>query len=223
MENQPDRYEAFLDAVKKGDAQQVKALLSSDAHLSASRAKSGESAALLAIYYRHPELVDSLLEAGLELDIFEACAAGKLARADQILVHQPGLVNAYAPDGFTLLGLAAFFGHESLVVTLLEKGAQVNLRSHNALGVQPLHSSVANQQLGISQRLLAAGAEVNSPQQDDFTPLHEAADNGQVEMVRLLLGYGADRQARARDGSRPLDMALRKGHEGAARLLADQS
>ena len=214
-----DPNEAILEAVKKGDELQVKTLLSADPHLANARTAGGGSAVLLAIYYGHPELVDILLEAGLELDIFEACAAGKLARLDQILIRQPRLVNAYAPDGFTPLGLAAFFGYEDLVITLLDRGAQVNLRSRNALGVQPLHSSVANQRLAISERLLDAGAEVNSPQQDGITPLHEAADNGQAEMVRLLLRYGADRQARAIDGSTPLDMAKRKDRQEVVRIL----
>lgn len=106
-----DPYEALLEAVKKGDTQQVEKLLSSDPHLAWARAQSGESAALLAINYGHSELVDMLLKAGLEVDIFEASAAGKLTLVEQILIHQPGLVNTYAPDGFTPLDMAVHKGH----------------------------------------------------------------------------------------------------------------
>lgn len=214
-----DQSAVFFEAINKGDTRQVKMLLEQDPKLAQSRSPGGESAALWAVYTGHADLVESLLEAGLELDLFEAAAAGKTTRVLYILQNTPDQVNAYAPDGFTALGLAAFFGHEMLVKTLLTHGAKVNQRSRNGLGVQPLHSSVANRQLAISEALLAAGAEVNSPQQDNFTPLHEAADNGQIDMVRLLLRHGADPKAKTLDGKTALDMAAEKGHQAVVKVL----
>ncbi len=211
--------DALLQAIRDGDGAQVKTLLAADPLLAKVHAPSGESAVLLAVYTGHAELVELLLDIGLQLDLFEAAALGKVTRVVQILNEQPGLVNAYATDGFTALGLAAFFGHEMVVKTLLSHGAEVNLRSRNGLMVQPLHSSVANRQLAISETLLAAGADVNSPQQDDFTPLHEAADNGQIDMVRLLLRYGADPQAKNRNGKTSADIATAKGYPAVAKLL----
>jgi ankyrin repeat protein len=218
----PDEIHAadvLLQAIKGGDSAQVKTLLAADPSLAIFHAPTGESAVLLAVYTGHTELVKLLLDAGLQLDLFEAAALGKVTRVVQILNEQPGLVNTYATDGFTALGLAAFFGHEMVVKTLLSHGADVNLRSRNGLMVQPLHSSVANRQLAISETLLAAGADVNSPQQDDFTPLHEAADNGQIDMVRLLLHHGADPRAKNRDGKTSVDIATAKGYQAVAKLL----
>jgi|SRR5450759_1207365 ankyrin repeat protein len=217
-----DQSAVFFEAINKGDARQVKMLLEQDSNLARSRAPGGESAALWAVYTGHADLVESLMEAGLELDLFEAAAAGKTTRVLYILQNTPDQVNAYAPDGFTALGLAAFFGHEMLVKTLLTRGAEVNQRSRNGLGVQPLHSSVANRQLAISEALLAAGAEVNSPQQEDITPLHEAAGNGQLDMIRLLLHYRADPKAKTRDGKTALDMAADKGHQAVVKFLQAQ-
>jgi ankyrin repeat protein len=52
------------------------------------------------------------------------------------------------------------------------------------------------------------------------TPLHSAAANGDVELVRLLLEHAADPQTRRQDGKTPLDLARKAGHDEVAGLLA---
>ena len=60
-------------------------------------------------------MADLLIERGAVLDIFDACAAGRLERARSLLEANPSLVKGFAADGFQALGLAAFFGHPELV------------------------------------------------------------------------------------------------------------
>jgi ankyrin repeat protein len=91
-------------------------------------------------------------------------------------------------------------------------GAEVNSPSRNLLRVMPLHSAVARQSLAIARMLLAAGAEVNATQADEFTPLHEAAQNGQLEMVQLLIVYGADPAQTNKDGLTALQIAEKYQH-----------
>jgi ankyrin repeat protein len=138
-----------------------------------------------------------------------------------LLDAEPALAQAYADDGFQPLGLAAFFGHADVVNLLLERGAPVNAASRNAQRVMPLHSAVAGQHLAVAQALVAAGADVNATQTDDFTPLQGAAQNGQMEMVRLLLQAGADPGMRQRDGQSALDIAREYHHTDVAALLAE--
>ena len=211
--------QAMIEAVKAGDLAGVQTLLDGDATLVNAHAGSGESAVLLATYYGHSAVADLLVARGAELSLFEAAAVGRLERVSALAAADSALINAFSPDGFTPLGLAAFFGRAGVVDYLLARGAQVNLASRNGLKVMPLHSSVAAQNLAISQALLEHGAQVNATQQDDYTPLHEAAQNGQLEMIRLLLAHGADTAARKAGGEMPAETAQKAGHTEAAALI----
>jgi ankyrin repeat protein len=165
------------------------------------------------------EAVSVLLEADPGLDIFEAAAMGRTDVLRAELDRNPGLAVAFAPDGFTALGLACFFGHREAVKLLLDRGAQVNDASRNRMRVAPLHSALAGSDSAIADLLLAAGADVNAVQADGYTPLHEAAQNGDHAMVERLVGAGADPQARLDDGSTPAASARRAGHGPLAEWL----
>jgi ankyrin repeat protein len=215
MENE----QTFFESIQSGDLATVKKMLSSDPSLLNARSSQGLSPVLTAAYYQEPLIASWLVSQGAPLDIFEACAAGALERVQQILDVDPVLVNNFAPDGFQSLGLAAFFGHETLAGLLLERGAEPDTHSHNGMRVTPLHSAAAGQRLGIARLLVEAGADVNARSAEGFTALHSAAQNGQEELVRLLLEHGADPQASTDSGVKPADLAREKGHEDVVRML----
>jgi ankyrin repeat protein len=50
---------------------------------------------------------------------------------------------------------------------------------------------VAARNAEIVRLLIAAGADVNARQQDDFTPLMAARQNGDAEIEQMLLDAGA--------------------------------
>lgn len=209
----------FFEAIQTDDVEKVKALLAAEPALVNARTQTGISGVLLATYYNRPAIVKELLAHNGQLDIFEAAATGQIGWVATLLDEQPDRVNAIAPDGFTPLGLAAFFNRLEVVELLLARGADVNLPSQNAQHVMPLHSSVAIENIAITQALLAHGADVNATQTDDFTPLLEAAQNGQLEMVQLLVAHGADINARLSSGKTALDVAQEKGHDTVVNFL----
>jgi ankyrin repeat protein len=129
-------------------------------------------------------------------------------------------VNAFAPDGFTPVALAAFFRHPEVVKLLVDAGADLNLRSKNAQKVGPLHAAAARNDVQTLELLLLRGADPNLPQEKLARPLHSAAANGSTVAVALLLMYGADPNAATEEGERPADMARKKGHALATRLEA---
>lgn len=210
---------AFFQAIRAGDHAQVQRSLAEQPALIDARDPQGVSAPLVALYYREPAIAELLADAGARLDVFAAAALGRVETLSALLAANPALARATAPDGFSPLGLAAFFGQAEAAHLLLEAGANPNLASQNAMRVTPLHSAVAARQLAISEELLLRGADVNAAQADDFTPLHEAAQNGQLAMIELLLAHGADRTARKSDGQTPLDVAEAHGQTAAAELL----
>ena len=215
--------EEFLQSVQAGNATKVRALLELHPLLLQSRHQSGISPLLLASYNGHQEIVDLLLPWKPDLDLFEASALGKLARVMELIVESPERVNAISPDGFSPLGLAAFFGHPKIIAYLIEQGANVNAPSKNPMRVCPLHSAVAYRQSSvayeIAEMLLAHGADPNVFQGGGWTPLHAAAVHGQLALAKLLLVHGADVNAVSENGKTPLQMAAHSENQKMIELL----
>ena len=213
-----DSSDRLFDAVRKGDAGEVEKLLDGDASLLGSR-RSGVSALLFAVYVGHPGIARLFLDRGAFPDVFDASATGEVGALEKLLAEDPSRANAVAADGFTPLGLAAFFRQRDTLRLLLARGAQVNRASHNAQKVAPLHSAVAGGDEGIVADLLAHGADVHARQELGFTPLHNAAAEGNETIIRLLLEHGADRSARSDSGKTAEDIAHDRGRAEAAELL----
>ncbi|HET7699254.1 MAG TPA: ankyrin repeat domain-containing protein [Candidatus Limnocylindria bacterium] len=214
--------EQFLAAVKNGDRETVERMLAADRALARARDESGTSVVLLAHYHNEPAIGALLATARDDLDVFEAAAAGDAGRLQALLASDPALANATAPDGFSPLGLAAFFKREAAARVLLDHGADPSAPSQNAMKVTPLHSAVADGgNTAIAKMLIAAGADVNATQRHGWTPLHGAASTGDVEVVRLLLARGADPHATHDGGLTALDLARENDHSEAAALLHD--
>lgn len=213
----------LLDAVRRGDLARVRELVAAAPDLVDARDGRGPSAVLLAVYHGHRDIAAWLVEQGAELSINDAAAVGKLSRVAAILDESPELARVHAPDGFSALGIAAFFGHPEVLDLLLSAGADPNAASRNAMQVTPLHSAVACRDEGGAERmtgaLLAAGAQVNVAQQGGWTPLHQAAAHGRVAIVEMLLERGADPAARSDDGRTPAEMAAEKGFDELAEML----
>lgn len=209
-ENQQD----FFEAVKTGDRDKVRNLIKQDSELVNARNEANVSAVLLAMYYRQTELAQELSELK-ELDICEAVAVGNTERVERLLEQNPALVNEFSPDGFPILGYAAFFGHTETLKILLEAGADPNHQAKNPMKVCPIHSALAFPDeavaLAMAQLLLASGADANVTQQGGWTALHAAAARGSVALIRLLVSYQANRNAENNDGKTPYDLAVENG------------
>lgn len=209
----------FFDQVKRGDLASIQAAISEDPSLLEATNPSGQSAFLLAMYYRRQDVASYLLSQNPKLDLFEACVAGRTADVLAELDRDPSRLESHSTDGWTPLHLAAYFGRAELATALLDRGADVNALSTNGQRNGPLHAAAAGGHCDLVALLIARGANVNAIQEGGFTALHSAAQSGNVEMTKVLLANGADPSIRAANNQLALDLALAKGHAGLAVLL----
>jgi Ankyrin repeats (3 copies)/Ankyrin repeat len=70
-----------------------------------------------------------------------------------------------------------------------------------------LHSAARFGRADLADLLIAAGANVEAPNEYDEQPLHTAATYGRASVVKLLLSSGADVNARGPGGKTPLHAA----------------
>lgn len=202
----PDIEQQFFDAIKKGDSERIGELLKRKPALIRTRTKNGTTPVLLARYANHKELAESLLATGIEPNIFEASALGRLEQVRMLLRNDPALAKAFSPDGWTALHLN--WGNTQIAELLLDSGANINAVSKNRFMATPLQSAVAAKWSDAAKLLIARKANVNCRGDDGGSPLHEAAGSGQLEIAKLLVAQGANLNARTDGGKTPLTIAI---------------
>src|SRR2546428_1257245 len=161
---------AFIDAIKAGEFERVKAMVSADPTLIDARGRTGESAILTAVYHRQKEIVNLLVARGVTMSLFEACAAGEIERVERLLASDPPAVNSFSADGWTPLHLAAFFGHTKIAELLLGHDADVTARSRNTNGNTPLHAALAGNHKMVAGAPLRQGADGNTADTHGWGP-----------------------------------------------------
>jgi ankyrin repeat protein len=205
-------------AIKSGDFEQVKILVSADPALVDARDDTGQSAILTAVYNGRKEIANLLVARGAMLTLFESCAAGEFDQVER-LVAEGAAVNAFSEDGWTPLHLASFFGHPKVAELLLAHAADVTARSKNANGNTPLHAALAGNQKLVAGLLIGGGADVNAADTGGWRPLHLAASNNNLDAMKALIAQGAEIGVTNNEGLTPLALAKSRNHREAAALL----
>jgi uncharacterized protein len=201
-----------FEAIKSGKTEEVARLIRENPHVLKVRDEHGASPLLVAIYYQKHDIAKLIADTAAEIDIFEAAALGRADRIKELLRPDPALASGYSPDGFPVVGLAAFFGHLDAVKTLIAAGANIHAAAKNPLKVQAIHAAVASKNLDIVRAVLDAGADPNAAQQQGFRPIHEAGSSANRELAELLMKRGADPSIKNDDGKDAIAIARSKGH-----------
>lgn len=209
----------FFEAIRAGELEQVRSLLSADPLLASARNESGASPLLLSIYTGRREVRDLLLASGAKMDLAEAAAAGDLDRVKHFVDGNPALAKSFSPDGFPVFALACFFGQFETARYLAEKGADIHAPASNGTGYNALTAAVTAGHTEIVRWLLERGLDPNYRYGPGYTPLLTAAANGRLDILKLLLSHGADANATANDGKSALALASERNHTEIADFL----
>jgi uncharacterized protein len=189
----------IFELIDAGDAKAVRDLLARHPGAVAERDEQGLSV-LMRAFYRGGAVLDAIREADPPLDAWDRLLVGE----------STGLPapDAWSPDGFTPLHIAAFAGNVGATRALLAAGADPNvLATASFARVTPLGTAATFGAVEVARALLDGGADTEATGDHGFTPLHSAAANGTRPLVELLLARGARTDARNEQGATPADLA----------------
>jgi ankyrin repeat protein len=179
-------------------------------------------------------------------ELLEAVKAGDKTTVDGLLTEEPTLLGFTAPNGSSVILLAAYYGHSELSEVFVGHGAKLdvfeasatgNLRRVQELlngapeavnsfapdGFYPLGLAAFFGHREIAEFLLDHGADVSLAARNaqHVTALHGAVARRDVEIVRMLLKHGADPNVRQESGFVPLHDAAANGEKAIAGLLVE--
>jgi ankyrin repeat protein len=166
-------------------------------------------------------LSTAMLAAAVKSEVADAAKEGNkpLVRA---LLQQKADVNAPQVDGATALHWAVERNDLELTDLLMSAGAQVS--AANKAGATPLLLATINGNAVIIERLIAAGADPNTPlTKSADTALMMASRTGKVEAVKVLLDHGAQVNAKETwGGTTALMWAVSERHSDVVKLLIER-
>jgi ankyrin repeat protein len=157
----------------------------------------------------------------VDAPLVEAARADNVQAAQALLAAKPQPdVNQRGADGTSALHWAVYHQDLVLVKALISAGAKAATK--NDYGASPLSEAAVVGNTEIMQRLLAAGADVESANADGQTALMIVARTNLVDAARLLIKHGAQVNAREKwRNQTPLMWAAAEGQPLMVRLLIE--
>jgi ankyrin repeat protein len=176
--------------------------------------------------------------------LMEAIRSGDKAGVEALLSADPGLLRFTAPNGSSVMLLAAYYGHAELAEVFVRHGAKPDVFEASALGdletvrklvtanpaavnsfaadgFYPLGLAAFFGYRAIVEFLLKNGADVKAAARNaqKVTAMHASATRGDAEIVKMLLEAGADPNAQQERGFVPLHSAAANGNFPVVQLL----
>jgi len=149
--------------------------------------------------------------------IHELAAGGEIDQVVAMLERDPGELDRRDWQGMTPLAVAAWHGQLDLVATLLDHGAQPDLKNNN--GLTPLFCAVDRGRPKLARLLIENGADVTTRGYEGRSLVHMAARAGDTWVLKQAIAHGGDVSASDRGGVKPMEFAVWGNYQGAIREL----
>lgn len=177
------------------------------------------SALYYALFNRHYQIVDVLLEHNANITNKEIKCAIKYVNNNNIMLHKILLIKGEFDDRYIykLLRYTMPYKNNAAFDMLCQLypdhvRSVINFKDHKHHEFTLLHRSIFKQNIDIITKLLKLGADPNIDNYNGNTSLHTSASMGYFEIVKLLLEYGADHNVKNNNDETPLDVAKAEGH-----------
>ncbi|XP_075060155.1 ankyrin repeat and SOCS box protein 3 [Mixophyes fleayi] len=216
-------------AVENGCEDVVRLLLKFKANINGPHSCSGWNPLHQASLMERTDLIQLLLENGVDQEceddfgitpLFIAAQYGKYESLS--MLSRGADVNCQAKDKASPLFIAAQEGHDKCAELLLSKGADPNLYCNDDGWQLPIHAAAQMGRSKILDILMAVTDRVCDSGKDKVSPVYSAVYGGQMECLEKLLagGYSPVAQECPLFGCKtPMCMAIEKGHTEMAPLL----
>jgi ankyrin repeat protein len=179
----------IFELIDDGDTDGIRTRLAADPTARDLRNDAGHSPLLHAAYRGRGPVFEAILEAGEPTDPWDRLIGGC---ADGLPAP-----DAWTPDGFTPLHLAALVDNVPGAFALLEAGADPNvLATASFARVTPLGSCAFSGALGVARLLLEHGADPHMGEDGAYTVEAEATARGNDELASLIEDAASRRVAR---------------------------
>ena len=149
---------------------------------------------------------------------FIECAQKGDVEAAKMFLSEGIDINALDKEGQTALMRASLFGHPEMVKLLLDKGADVKIRSKETQGTA-LMEAVGGNHPDVIRLLVLNGAGVNERDVLNRSPLHMACMWDFVEVTGVLIELGATTDARDMNDNTPMMVAEQMGNKKVLEFL----
>ena len=168
----------IFELIDSGDVEGIRAQLADDPEAAAAHDERGLTAVMRAAY-RGRDVLDAVLAANPRLEPFDRIVVGES--------EDLPAPDAWTPDGFTPLHIAAFAHNAEAARKLLADGADPNVIATASFArVTPLGTCAFAGANEVARVLLEHGADRTLTADEGFTPLDSALANGNDELAALL-------------------------------------
>ncbi|XP_068089222.1 ankyrin repeat and SOCS box protein 3 [Hyperolius riggenbachi] len=217
-------------AVERGSVEVVRLLLKYKVNVNGAHSCSGWNPLHQAALMERTDLMQLLLESGVDKEcvddfgITPLFIAAQYGRYDSLslLLSNGADVNCQAKDKATPLFIAAQEGHEKCAELLLSAGADPNRFCNEEAWQLPVHAAAQMGRPKILETLITVTDRACDQGRGHISPVYSAVYGGHKECLELLLarGYSPEAQECPLFGCRsPLCMAIQRGHSDLAPLL----
>jgi len=241
---------ALIEAADEGAVKSMKLLLNAGADVNYYRTFDSQTAISMAASEGNLECLELLLDYGADMNgvgrsvppLHNAAEEDQMDIINYLLTNKV-IVNKKDAVGRTALMLAAYEGHKSVVIKLINNGADIfirdingatardyadrednyDLRDYLGAGKRPaMHQATLDGLIEKVERMVENGTDVNTTDADGRTPLHIASAEGHTNDMLTLINLGADVNAQDRQGRTSLMYAAEDGQGDAVSLLVSR-